>query len=182
MTRGELVDVPVADGSWRNLTATPGSREKSAAWSPDGQTIAFVSDRTGGEQLYTMPAGGGEWTQLTDGEFGMILPPVWSPDGKWLAFGDKFMRLNLVASKGGKVRLVDQGEYDDAWERWGILDYVWSPDSRWLAYTKNTANMHEVDLAVRFSLKGGKSTHGSPTPWSPAGRPASTPRAATSGS
>ncbi|MBD3219603.1 protease [bacterium] len=144
--RGELVDVPVKDGRWHDLTGSSGSREKNAAWSPDGGTIAFVSDRTGNEQLYTMPAGGGEWRQLTDGEFGMILPPVWSPDGEWLAFGDKFMRLNLVPAEGGDVRVVDQGEYDDAWERWGILDYVWSPDSRWIAYTRNTSNMHEVIL------------------------------------
>jgi tricorn protease len=142
--RGELVDVPVGEGPWRNLTATSGSREKNASWSPGGELVAFVSDRTGDEQLYVMPAGGGEWTRLTDGEFGMILPPVWSPDGEWLAFGDKFMRLNLVPAGGGDVRVVDQGRYDDAWERWGILDYVWSPDSRWLAYTKNTGNMHEV--------------------------------------
>jgi tricorn protease len=166
--RGELVDVPVKEGRWRQLTATPGSREKSAAWSPDGQTIAFVSDRTGNEQLYTMPADGGQWTQLTDAEFGMILPPVWSPDGKWLAFGDKFMRLNLVAARGGKVRTVDQGEYDDAWERWGILDYVWSPDSRWLAYTKNTSNMHEVILL--HDIEKGRShpvTDPMVTSWSP---------------
>jgi tricorn protease len=166
--RGELVDVPVAEGRWHNLTGTSGSREKNAAWSPDGETIAFVSDRTGDEQLYTMPAGGGEWTQITKGEFGMILPPVWSPDGQWLAFGDKFMRLNVVGAEGGRVRTIDQGEYDDAWERWGILDYVWSPDSRWLAYTKNTANMHEVILL--HDLEAGDShqmTDAMVSSWSP---------------
>ncbi|MEZ4388108.1 MAG: PDZ domain-containing protein [Candidatus Krumholzibacteriia bacterium] len=166
--RGELVDVPVKEGRWHDRTATPGSREKCAAWSPDGATVAFVSDRTGNEQLYTMPAGGGAWTQLTEGEFGMILPPVWSPDGEWLAFGDKFMRLNLVASKGGKVRLVDQGEYDDAWERWGILDYVWSPDSRWLAYTKNTSNMNEVITLYDVAAQAGYPvTDAMFTSWSP---------------
>jgi tricorn protease len=142
--RGEILDVPVEEGRWRNLTGTSGSREKNAAWSPDGSQIALVSDRTGDEQVHLVPAGGGAWRQLTDGEFGMILPPVWSPDGKWLLFGDKFMRLNLVEVSSGKRTVVDQGEYDDAWERWGILDSVWSPDSRWIAYTKNTGNMHEV--------------------------------------
>lgn len=142
--RGELLTVPVKEGAWRNLTRTSGSREKSAAWSPDGLQIAFVSDRTGEEQLYVLPARGGAWRQLTSGEFGLILPPVWSPDSKWILFGDKFMRLNLLEVKSGKLKVIDQGEYDDAWERWGILDYVWAPDSRWIAYTKNTANMHEV--------------------------------------
>jgi tricorn protease len=142
--RGELVSVPVGEGPWKNLTRTSSSREKDSAWSPDGESIVFVSDRTGNEQLYVMPAGGGEWRQLTDDTFGMILPPVWSPDSNWILFGDKFMRLNLLEVKTGALKVIDQGEYDDAWERWGILDYVWSPDSRWVAYTKNTGNMHEI--------------------------------------
>lgn len=166
--RGELVNVPVEDGKWHNLTGTSGSREKSAALSPDGSLVAFVSDRTGNEQLYVMPAMGGEWTQLTDAEFGMILPPVWSPDGERILFGDKFMRLNMIDADGGKVTVIDQGEYDDAWERWGILDYVWSPDSRWVAYTKNTSNMHEV--ISLYELKSGDITQLTDTmftSWSP---------------
>jgi len=142
--RGELVTVPVEDGVDKNLTAASGSREKNGVWSPSGEQIVFVSDKTGEEQLYLMPAGGGDWRQLTEGTYGMILPAVWSPDSEWILFGDKFMRLNMVNVKSGKVTVIDQGEYDDAWERWGILDYVWSPDSRWIAYTKNTANMHEI--------------------------------------
>ena len=116
-----------------------GQPREERAWSPDGETVAFVSDRTGDEQLYVMPAGGGEWTRLTDGEFGMILPPVWSPDGEWLALRRQVHAPEPGGRTRGEVRVVDQGRYDDAWERWGILDYVWSPDSRWLAYTKNTA-------------------------------------------
>lgn len=166
--RGELLVVPVKEGPWRNLTRTSGSREKCAAWSPDGEQIAFVSDRTGDEQLYIMPAKGGDWRRLTDGQFGMILPPVWSPDGKWLLFGDKFMRLNLADVKTGKVTVVDQGEYDDAWERWGILDYVWSPDSRWIAYTRNTANMHEIiTLYDRENATRTPVTDAMFTSWSP---------------
>lgn len=173
--RGELLAIPVKDGPWRNLTLTSGSREKSAAWSPDGAQVAFVSDRTGQEQLYAMPAAGGAWRQLTDGVFGMILPPVWSPDNKWILFGDKYMRLNLLEVKSGKLTVVDQGEYDDAWERWGILDYVWSPDSRWIAYTKNTANMHEVitlydrERGIRAQVTDAMFTSWSPS-FDPAGR------------
>jgi tricorn protease len=142
-SRGELLNLPAKDGDALNLTQSSGSREKYGTWSPDGGRIAFVSDRTGEEQIYVMPAKGGAAKQLTTGDFGFTMQPVWSPDGKSLIFADKFLRLNLVDVATGKTSVVVQGEYDDAWERWGIMDYVWSSDSRWIAYTKQTGNMNE---------------------------------------
>ena len=44
--RGDIFTVPAKEGSIRNLTQTPGIREKYAAWSPDGKWIAYLSDRT----------------------------------------------------------------------------------------------------------------------------------------
>ncbi len=70
--------------------------------------------------------------------------PVWSPDSKYLMFSDKFMRLHLVNAKSGKTIEIAHSDYDDAWERWGIMDYVWSPDSKWIAYTSQTNNMNEA--------------------------------------
>ena len=143
--RGEILNLPTDEGDPLVLTRTPGSREKDAAWSPDGRWIALVSDRTGEEQIYLLDQHGRrEWKQLTDGDFGFILQPVWSPDGKSLLFADKFMKLHLVDAASGKVREIAHSDYDDAWERWGIQDYVWSPDSRWVAYTTQTANMNEA--------------------------------------
>jgi len=36
------------------------------------------------------------------------------------------MKLNLLDTTTGKLDTVDQGEYDDGWERWGIQDYLFS--------------------------------------------------------
>ncbi|MFJ5714051.1 S9 family peptidase [Neobacillus sp. NPDC093127] len=60
-------------------------RNHSPCWSPDGTHIAFVSNRSGKNQLYLLSVNGGEARQLT------FLPsgasnPVWSPDGTKLAF------------------------------------------------------------------------------------------------
>jgi len=142
-SRGELLNLPADEGDAVNLTRTSASREKYGAWSPDGALVAFISDRTGEEQLYVMPARGGDWKQLTSGTYGFTRQPVWSPDSKRILFADKFLKLNLVDVAAGKASVIAQSDYDDAWERWGIMDYVWSPDSRWVAYTSQTGNMNE---------------------------------------
>ncbi|QIW81255.1 S9 family peptidase [Bacillus tequilensis] len=51
-------------------------------WSPDGRTLAFISDREGdAAQLYIMGAEGGEARKLTDIPYG-VSKPIWSPDGE----------------------------------------------------------------------------------------------------
>lgn len=143
-TRGELINLPVDHGDPINLTHTSGTREKSAAWSPDGRWVAFISDKTGEEELYLVDQKGEQpWRQLTKAGKAWRMQPLWSPDSKWLLFGDKFMRLNLVDAETGEIRVVDQGEYDDGWERWGVRDYVWSSDSKWIAYAKLEGNLNQ---------------------------------------
>src|SRR2546429_2846925 len=56
-TRIWLADV--ASGSARQLTAGPGS-DRQPRWSPDGRTLAFVSTRENGAQLWVLPIAGGE--------------------------------------------------------------------------------------------------------------------------
>ena len=166
--RGEILTLPAEEGDPVHLSKSSASREKNAAWSPDGRRVCFVSDKTGEEEVYLVDAQGGEWRQLTRQGGGMLLQPVWSPDSEHILFGDKFLRLNLVDVASGKVTVIDQGEFDDCWERWGILDYVWSPDSRWVAYTKNNANMNET--IHLYSLEARKSTAVTDdmfTSWSP---------------
>ena len=78
-TRIWLADV--ASGTSRQLTAGPGS-DRQPRWSPDGRTLAFVSTRESGAQLWLLNMGGagGEArrvSSLADG----VSDPVWLPDG-----------------------------------------------------------------------------------------------------
>ncbi len=147
--RGEVLAIPAEkdEEPWLNLTRTSDSREKEPAWSPDGKWVAFLSDKTGEEEVWLADAKGGKaWKQLTSGGKGYRFHLVWSPDSKFLLFGDKFMRLNLADAATGQITVIDKGDFDDGWERWGIQDFVWSPDSRWVAYTKKMENANEVIL------------------------------------
>ncbi|HHN74571.1 MAG TPA: hypothetical protein ENK10_05015, partial [Acidobacteria bacterium] len=174
-TRGEIVSVPVEEGEASFLAAASRSREKNPLWSPDGKYVAFVSDRSGEEQIYLVPAEGGEARQLTRRGEGFLLPAVWSPDSRYLLYSDKQMRLNLLEVTSGELRVIDQGDYDDAWERWGIQDYVFSPDSRTIAYSKMEGTLNEsiflysIDEGKIHRLTGADTPDWSPT-FDPSGR------------
>jgi tricorn protease len=137
--RGEVFTVPAKDGSVRNLTRTPGIREKSVAWSPDGRWIVYISDRTGEDELYITPQDGmGKEQQITTGYKGFKYAPVWSADSKKLAWSDKDCRLWYVDVNEKKQVAIDQGKYGE------ILNYSWSPDSKWVVYDKNEENGYSV--------------------------------------
>ncbi len=154
-SRGEILTVPAKEGRALNLTQTSGSREKNCAWSPDGKWVLFISDRGGEENFYLAAADGSsrDWKPVTTGGKGFMMQPVWSPDGKHFAHADKFMKLSIVNVESGEATTVDQGEYDDGWERWGIQDYTWSPDSRWLAYTKMEGSGNESVFLYSLDTK-----------------------------
>jgi tricorn protease len=137
--RGDIFTVPAKDGSIRNLTQTPGIREKYAAWSPDGKWIAYLSDRTGEQEFYITPQDGlGKEIRITtDGKM-FRMPPVWSPDSKRLLFADKDLRLFYVDIEQKTPVFIDQGKYFD------ITQYVWSPDSQWVAYAKQEENTNST--------------------------------------
>jgi len=174
-SRGEILSVPAEKekGATLDLTAGAGSREKDPAWSPDGKWVAFLSDKSGEEELCVVDAKGEKaWRALTSGNKGMRFRPTWSPDSKSLLFTDKFMKLHLVDVAAGADKVIAQGEYDDGWERWGIQDYLWSPDSRWIAYTLKTGNTNEVILL--YEVASGKAypvTDAMTQSWSPSFEP-----------
>ncbi len=132
--RGDIFTVPAEKGPTRNLTRSSDAHDRLPAWSPDGRSIAFVSDRSGEEQVYVVPQGGGEFDQLTNEVRGRLYRIAWSPDSKHIAFGDKNGRAFVlnVASK-------DVQEMADE-TRGRITDYVWSPCGGYLAFTVSVAS------------------------------------------
>jgi dipeptidyl aminopeptidase/acylaminoacyl peptidase len=78
--------VPTKPGKARALTSDAGN-DGSAAWSPDGELIAFVSKRGDDKepQVYVIPVTGGEARRVTNVPTG-VMAPKWFPDSKRLAF------------------------------------------------------------------------------------------------
>lgn len=80
--RGDIWTVPVVGGAAQQLTQHQ-AQDRVPRFSPDGEEIAFVSDRSGSRQIYVMPAQGGQPEQITFHTSGHWLEG-WFPDGQSL--------------------------------------------------------------------------------------------------
>jgi Tol biopolymer transport system component/DNA-binding winged helix-turn-helix (wHTH) protein len=93
--------------------------------SPDGQSIAYTSDKSGGLEIYVsgIVQGSREIAITNDG--GQNEQPQWSPDGQWIAYHSRLHGgVWIVSTTGGVARqIVEFGSQPS-----------WSPDSRSLAF------------------------------------------------
>lgn len=149
--RGDLFTVPAGEGVTRNLTRTPGDHDRNPKWSPDGKSVAFVSDATGEDEIHVGPADGSAPPKpITSGADTYKYEIRWSPDSKKILWGDKRLRLQYVDVESKKVTLVDQGK---AFE---IRDSAWSPDSKWIAFARQEVDV--LNKVYLYSLESGRST------------------------
>ena len=120
--RGDIFTVPIEKGPTRNLTHSSGAHDKWPSWSPDGSQIAYISDRSGEEELYLESQDGSKPAeQITQGGTAMRYAPEWAPDGKRIAFSDKDGKVYILTVADRKVtEIVDS-------PRGQIRDYTWSP-------------------------------------------------------
>jgi tricorn protease len=153
---GEILTVPLKHGPTRNVTNTAGVMERSPAWSPDGQSIAYFSDESGLYALHISSQMGGSFKKFPlASEAAYYFDPKWSPDSKLIAFHDNRLNIYLLDTVTGKLTTLEDknvfGGFSDA-----EFDLAWSPDSKWISYPRSLSNhLHALCL---YSTESGKST------------------------
>jgi len=175
--------LPSSGGTPRRITKNGPSYWHG--WSPDGKTLAFVGQRNGDFDIYTLPANGdpaAEEVRLTTAK-GLDDGPEYSPDGKYIYFNSE--RTGHMQIWRMKVDGSDQEQvFSDDYNNW--FPHI-SPDGKWMVFltygssvtghpenkdvmlrmmSLSEQNMTEKKITVLAKLFGGQGTINVPS-WSP---------------
>ena len=122
-----------ADGSKEHALLNSTSLDYNPAWSPDGQWIAFTSERDGSADLYRVKPDGTGLERLTD-HAAYDDQAAFSPDGKQIVFvttragGTADLWILDVATRQAKPLTSGPG---------GDFRPAWSPDGKWIAFSSD---------------------------------------------
>lgn len=136
LARGEVFLAPRQGGTGTRLTRTA-ARESMLCWYPQGQRLAYVSERTGNFHLFLYDIGTAVERQLTfsaEGDYS----PAWSPDGRHLAFvrgATELVVLDLERNQQRVLAKASIGRPPVRMSRNRVL--AWSPDGRWIAFASD---------------------------------------------
>jgi len=137
--RGEIFTLPKEKGFVRNITRSSEYAERFPAWSPDGKSLAYFSDRTGEYELTIRDLKTNKEKTVTKLGPGYRYHIFWSPDSKRVVYVDHSMTFHMTNVNTGLTTKIDQDI--DLFEG-GLrgFEVSWSADSKWIAYVKGGPN------------------------------------------
>ena len=140
---GDLYLLPVEGGEAVRLTTTT-AQEVQPQFSPDGQTLAFISDENGGNNIHLMSLASLERRALTEETFRLLSNPRWHPSGTGIVARKHFTGTRSLGScemwlyhlEGGTGVALTDKRNDQQDEN----DPVYSPDGRYLFYSQDATS------------------------------------------
>lgn len=112
---GDLFTLPIEGGTATQLTAGL-AFDAQPRWSPDGRRIAFTSDRSGSDNLWTIAADGSDAVQVTRLDAKRVESPEWTPDGDYIVasvanfHGHSTPQIHLFHHRGGNGAVLVRDE------------------------------------------------------------------------
>ena len=147
---GDLYNLPIMGGQATRITSGLGYDSQPVV-SPDGQWIAFISDRSGSNNLWIAKPDGSDARKLSDDKQWGSISPAWMPDSKSIVVTrrdvkNEFTLLHIDGGRGVKLNGVEE---DD--EVWGIGAEI-SPDSNYLYFAQGVDDDDSWDNPVDFPV------------------------------
>jgi len=139
VVRGEIfvMKIKEKDGKATRLTDNP-ARDFDIAWAPNSDTLVFVSDRNGNQDLFLVYSDDPKEKRLYKSLRHKIVQltrspdrehsPLFSPDGEKIAYVRGNGDLYVMDKDGKNARCILKG--------WATPHYSWSPDSKWIAFSR----------------------------------------------
>src|SRR6266481_4547984 len=138
---GDIYTLPIEGGKAKLIDGGM-SFDSQPRFSPDGQWIAFLSDREGSENIWMMRADGSNAKQVSKDSSGEFASPSWSPDGNYVfvskaAFGIATFEIWMYHVQGGsgvQITKAKPAPNTPRSERHNALGVVASADGKYLYY------------------------------------------------
>jgi len=138
---GDIYVIPIAGGEARALTSGM-AWDMQPRYSPDGKSIAFTSDRKGGDNLWVMDRDGSNPEAVTNESFRLVNSPAWTPDGRAIVGHKHFSSRRSIGAgeiwmyhrsgAKGLQMTVKRNQQKDLGEP------AFSPDGRYLYYSRDS--------------------------------------------
>ena len=149
--RGQILTIATNRGDiTRVMPDAMASRNQNPKWSPDGKYLAFVSDKSGRDEIWISDPEGLNPKKITDldNEKG---PIVWTPDSKFALYTTADRRLYGYSVADGKTMTIATGDVGR------IGNFSVSPDSKWVAFSKQDKTLRNHVYIV--PITGGEARH-----------------------
>lgn len=160
------------DGSGLSQLTSMDAGNYYPAFSPDGRTLLFVSNRNSSFDLYAWEFEKKELTQITNA-VGNVISPSYSPDSRKILFANKVgedpTSIWIVNADGLNPHLLYQGRHD-------VAAAAWSPDGTRIAYAISEEIPQEYQIYImdadgrnHYKISKGLNGIGGSLDWSPDG-------------
>ncbi|MCP3979158.1 MAG: amidohydrolase family protein [bacterium] len=141
---GDLYTVPIDGGDATALTEGI-EWNLQPRFSPDGEKIAFVSDRGGADNVWVMNADGSEPRAVTEEKEHLVHNPNWSNDGEYIVAKKGFTSTRSIPAGeiwlfhhggGGGLQIAERPHKEK--DQKTMAEPAFSPDDRYIYYSQDT--------------------------------------------